>query len=166
MQNCAWYKVNTSLLHALSTLVESQGPWLLYGHLTSALTNIKFSLSHKALFALNSVYGDVDIAVLIHFACICLMSSIRVGPHYSRDIVSTSPKDRKPCRCSSSLHKKAQYLYTIIQFSLYFVCRPLTMSNMKLKLYKQLVYSIVQEMSKKPVCIQWIQLHLNIFCPW
>lgn len=75
MWNCAWYKVNTSLLHALGTLVESQGPWLLYGHLTSVLTNIKFSLSHIALFALNSVYGDVGAAVLIHF-CLYLFNVI------------------------------------------------------------------------------------------
>lgn len=38
-------------------------------------TNIKFSLSHIALFALNSIYGDVDAADLIHF-CLYLFNVI------------------------------------------------------------------------------------------
>lgn len=44
-------------------------------YLTSVLINIKLSLSHIALFALNSVCDDFNVAVLIYF-CLYLFNDV------------------------------------------------------------------------------------------
>lgn len=62
MQHCAWWTFHYSIHQALWQSHRVHGCY------TSDQCIYQYtSLSHAALFALNSVYGDVNVAVLIYF---------------------------------------------------------------------------------------------------